>query len=368
MGNNTTTERGSSLLRVMDKGLGIPLLRSLGLIHNPRPLPEKISSIALLRTNAIGDTILLSGVIKDLKQQYSEAEILFFTGGSNHEIARCTAGSDRVIQLPVTNPFKSINILREHDFDVLIDFGQWPRIDALLSWGSGADFTVGFETKDQYRHYTYDRTVRHSPDVHEIENFRRLVSELGVESRSDPSIELPDIENPKRLSPTSNEFVVFHPWPGGLRSDLKQWPADRWVKLADWVVSQDLDVVITGSKADRESTGGLINRMDSGRVHSVAGELSLVETGHLLTQSRATVSVDTGIAHLSAVLDVPTVSLHGPSFPERWGPIGKHVYPIKSEDDRCGYMYLGFESPDQPLDCMESITVETVFHELQSVL
>jgi hypothetical protein len=66
-----------------------------------------------------------------------------------------------VVLIPVTNPLKSIKLIRQEQCDALIDFGQWPRLDSILSFFSDASFTVGFNTAQQYRSSVYDSPVMH---------------------------------------------------------------------------------------------------------------------------------------------------------------------------------------------------------------
>jgi heptosyltransferase I len=75
------------------------------------------------------------------------------------------------------------------------------------------------------------------------------------------------------------------------------------------------------------------------------------------------VSVDTGIMHLAAALDMPVIGLHGPTSSKRWGPIGRNAVAIDSSDPRAGYLYLGFERSVDPPPCMEAISYEKVLDE-----
>jgi heptosyltransferase I len=89
----------------------------------------------------------------------------------------------------------------------------------------------------------------------------------------------------------------------------------------------------------------------------------LAQTAALLAHSRLVVSVDTGIMHLAAALDLPLIALHGPTSSKRWGPISKNAVAIDSPDPHAGYLYLGFEPPAGPSRCMEAITYERVLDE-----
>src|SRR6267378_7214310 len=95
--------RGSPLLHLLDRYLGIPTIALLGRLRRKRPLPAKIETIGLLRTVAIGDTVLMSGIIADLRRAFPGASLVFLAGPSNFEIASMIDGLDRVVKVPIPN-------------------------------------------------------------------------------------------------------------------------------------------------------------------------------------------------------------------------------------------------------------------------
>jgi heptosyltransferase-3 len=80
------------------------------------------------------------------------------------------------------------------------------------------------------------------------------------------------------------------------------------------------------------------------------------------------VSVNTGIMHLAAAMNVPLVALHGPTSARRWGPLGPHTVALESPCQGCGYLDLGFEYKRQPRDCMNAISYRMVREACDRVL
>src|SRR6202011_3253610 len=172
--------RGNYRTRLLDRYVGIALVFALGTFRRRRKIPPEPRHIGLLNTAAIGDTILMSGPVADLRAQHRDATITLVSGPSNYDIACMVNHVDKVIRLPVFNPFASLKLLRAQGFDVLLDFGPWCRLNALLATLSGAHFVVGFRTPGEARHFGYDLSVEHSNNVHELENHRRIVRALGI--------------------------------------------------------------------------------------------------------------------------------------------------------------------------------------------
>lgn len=352
--------RGNPARKIADRYAGIPLLRLIGALPKRQP-PDVVRRIGVLRTAAIGDTLLLSGVLRDLRNGFPSADLVLVTGTDNAEAgALISAGVARHLTISVRDPFGSLAKLRQEHFDILLDTGAWPRLDALLAALSGARFRVGFRTPGQYRHYAYDRVTEHSAAVHESENFRALARAVGVESATKPSLSRAALAVPAQLP--RKPFVVFHPWSGGYRGALKEWPAKRWVELARRLRSLEAAIIVTGSTANASGSERLARAIKAlgMSAESMAGRLSLAQLGALLCQSLIVVSVNTGVMHLSALLDVPTVALEGPSPSHRWGPIGARAVAVTSTLPGCGFLNLGFEYDGQRTDCMLGIAVDDV--------
>src|ERR1700676_3583317 len=125
--------RGNSMLHHLDRYGGIPAIVVLGHMRRKRAAPSTIQTIGLLKLGAIGDTVLMSAVIADLRHAFPNASITFFSGESNFEIAGMLEGVNRVVKLSTCNLAAGVGLLRSIAIDVIIDFGQWSRLEALLA-------------------------------------------------------------------------------------------------------------------------------------------------------------------------------------------------------------------------------------------
>jgi heptosyltransferase-3 len=344
---------------MLDRYVGIPVVVAGAALRRRRELPSDVRRIGVLNSTTIGDTVLLSPVLRDIAAAFPESDVILFSGPSNTSIAHLIEGVDaRPIQL--TDPRAAIRAVRAARLDVLLDFDQWPRIEAVYALFSGARFRAGFRSPGQHRHYAYDACVDHSRRRHELDNYRALASVLGVESRSEPSFEATGALS--RADLPEGAYVVFHLWPTGLRSELKEWPAERWQTLGRMVVEKGLRIVLTGSAQDRAATERFLESCSGfrGSVINGAGAYDLNEVIDLVSSSRGVVSVNTGVMHLAAASGVPTIALNGPTSAQRWGPIGPRAVSVNSEYEGCGYLHFGWEYEGRREDCMEGISVERV--------
>ena len=360
-GSERLPGRGNYYARFLDRYLGIAVVLALGTLHRRRSIPSEPKHIGVLNSAAVGDTILMSGPVADLRDRHRNAKITVLSGPSNYDIACMLNHVDEVIGLPVFDPLASLRLLRAQRFDVLLDFGPWCRLNAVLATLSGARFVVGFRTPGEARHFGYDLAVEHSSSVHELENHRRIVRALGIETNHAPSLRHVKV-NVGTNGRIQERYVVCHLWPGGSAARQKEWPTARWIALSEYLCGNGYGVVLTGSANQHALNEAVIERIRP-RLRSLARNVAgapLIETLNVVAGAELTVSVDTGIVHMAAALDAPLVALYGPSKPERWGPIGQTTIVVKSPLASAGYLNLGFERLRNPPPCMEAISYESV--------
>ncbi len=351
-------ERGNRARRLLDRFVGGPLVLILGLLRSRRESDARreVRNAAFLHTAAIGDTIISSALVQDLKKAYPSSRITYFTGSSNHDAAKLIPGIDDVVQLPVTSPLRSIAAIRRAGaFDIWFDLGPWPRLNAVYSFFARAALTVGFRTEGEYRHYAYDIAAQHLSGRHEVDNYREMLHAAGIaEARSLPRL-VAATEQPRP------DNIVVHMFPGGSRSYLKEWPEERWVELIEELTNRNYTVTLTGASGDRgkaEEVRSRVSRKE--KVDVAAGRYPLRALSGLLKASRLTISVDTGIMHLASALGCNLISLHGPTSPARWGPLNTNSVSLTSGMTCSPCLSLGFEDVCARGACMERITVDEV--------
>jgi ADP-heptose:LPS heptosyltransferase len=354
-------ERGNGVLRRVDRVVGIPLVLAIAAFRHlagriGRPIPRDPRVIGLLKVSGIGDAVILSGVITDLRAHFPNARLVLFSGKNNHAFARLLDDVDEVIPLPVLRPDRALRLVRAERPDIVIDFGIWSRLDAILATLSGAQWVAGIGTRGHHRHYAYDVVVPHTRE-HEVKNYRNLVAPLGVHSTRAPGLRACT----GSTRPLERSYAVLHLWPGGANSQERSWPADRWARVARALRERGQAVVLTGGPADAERTRALVDvwKEDSLDVHSVAG-VPAEETIVWLRHAHGTISVNTGLLHLAAAVGTPVVALNGPTSGRRWGPLGEHTRCVSSPMIPEGYLNLGWERNNRYCDCMLAITPEVV--------
>mgnify|MGYP003621298176 CR=1 FL=1 len=375
-------ERGSSLKRLLDLCAGIPLAACSSVLRvgkggMPEREPQRVGFICL---GAIGDLLLLSALISALRTRLPHAQFVLLTSRANASTVSLIPGIDSSASFAVTEISAMAAWLREQRLDVLIDSTQWARLGAVLCNLSNARTTVGFDTPGQCRAFGYSYTVQHRNDRHEVENFLELGRALFPGLLGAPNLLLPqsapDDLPPElcgRLEPSGDvgdalpRRVFLHMWPSGTNAWLKEWPADNWDALARTLGDKGFEVYLTGAPADAPRNDAFLRAHPQCPAISLAGRTSLAGLAWLFSRANAVVSVNTGTMHLAAIAGAPTVGLHGPTNPLRWGPVGRHVRSLLPHKGPYAYLNLGFVYPRPPRACLHSLPVEDVEDALHSL-
>ena len=354
-------KRGKALNRALDFYLGIPVLNLLAIIHRPGRYPADPHRIGLLFNPALGDTLLASAAVLDVRALFPKATLVLFAAKSNVSAAMLLPAIDSIEVLPITRPLKSIGILRRSKLDLMLDFTAWQRLTATYSLLSGARYTVGFERKQQHRHRGYDRTVPHLGDCHELENIRRLARGLGSQSPHEPRLAVPGGPLPQSVL-EGRRIVVFHAWASGSQCWQREWPVESWANLAQRLMIPGRVFLLTGSPADEDCCDAMRQMLNAQGTPAevLVGRDGLGEIARVLAHAELLVSVNTGIMHLGAILGVPTVSINGPTAAHRWGAVGPRVANVCPADGSGGFLDLGFEFRGHSKHTMEKILVDDV--------
>jgi ADP-heptose:LPS heptosyltransferase len=342
-------DRGNSLLRFFDRFAGIPLVFLLGLFVRKKKIPHKINRIAILATAAIGDTILISAVLKDLITVCTDSSLTVYCGKTNRATFEMAIPHLNLITIPVNNPLKAIKIIRQKRYDLFIDFGPWPRINSLLSHFSLAPCKIGFKSIKQYRHYIYNIAIEHRNDCHEIENLRRLVIPLGISSHSLPALGEPKVD-------LDNPYIVIHMFPSGYKASYKEWSDNNWVTLINALAIEGYNITLTGAPVDKEACERIAEKCSHRQnITIMAGKTNLKQTGELLQNALMVISVNTGIMHMAAAYNQIVIGLHGPTSVKRWGPLCERSYNFTANTPGAGCLHLGFEYDNSDPHSMDSI-------------
>ena len=299
-------------------------------------------NILIVRLGALGDVVHAVPAAAALRKAFPGAGIDWLVDAKHREIVGLVTAVDRVIPLesPTLAGWTSVlKTLRRTQYDVAIDL-QGLLKSAVLARASGAARVIGFSIW-----HLREKTARpFYSDAHDAEGGHvirknlRLLRALGVE---DDEIRFPLADVPskalddlRRQIPADRGFALINP---GAAWSNKRWPAERFGELASFLreACRLTPVVLWGPGEQGLAETVLAASAAAAIAAPATGVADLVA---LARASALVVSGDTGPLHIATAVGTPTVSLFGPTDPDRNGPYSaKDV--VVSRFDGCGCHY-----------------------------
>jgi heptosyltransferase-1 len=256
---------------------------------------------------------------------------------------------------------KTIGQIRSREYDLVID-GQGNFKTALLSLFSKGP-RAGFDAasvREWVAHLAYQRRYAASKSAHAIERLRRLfAAALGYPmpgSAPDFRIRRERFVEPKvDLPPDYLVFVHNASW------KTKLWPERHWIDLIGKCTQAGFRVLLPWGNREEEARA---KRLAGFAGVQVLPRLSLSEVGYVVARAKACVCMDTGLSHLAAALDVPSVTLYGATDSGLIGASGVSQVHIKSDRfcSPCQSKTCRYSSGDNP--CLELVAPDRVYAEL----
>jgi heptosyltransferase I len=261
----------------------------------------------------------------------------------------------------VQSLFHFVKDVKQSSYDLVID-AQGNFKTALLSLCANGP-RAGFDrhsVREWIAHLSYQRRYAVSKQGHAIERLRRLFAlSIGYPLPLSPphfQIDRNQFINPHLSLPSDYLFFVHNAtW------KTKLWPEQYWIELIKKCIAEGLNIVLPwGNATERDRAMRLA--IDP-RV-LVLPRLSLSEIGHVILGARACVAMDTGLSHLIAALDIPSVTLYGSTNAGLIGASGLSQIHLSSTRhcSPCEKKSCRYSAGDNP--CLSEITPDRVYKEL----
>ena len=347
---------------------------------NSKPADISPERILVVKLYAIGDFIMSLPGLELLRRMNPAAEIHLLTGGIIAPLARCSAPVDRIISVNeknFTDRRRSLSLiplmaqLRKYRYSrAYLLHRVLPLRLFLLSTGArerigqgkkrmGLTGIVPFET---------------SQPEHDAERYARILGWSQQEELPRAVISMPEEKFLRAAKMTEGEgFVTVNA--GGGRSSVRtldniRWSHDRFLKVIKWLDRSGIRTVVVGSAWDRPGLETFQKALPSSSVDLI-GKTSVIDVAAVISMSRLLITNDSGLMHIAATVDTPTVTIFGPSDPTRTGvfPASTMHRVVKPKNVAC--------HPCQPghagltctrAVCMQAVTVAMVQKEVEEIL
>jgi len=291
--------------------------------------------VLVIRYRFIGDTILSVPFLRNLRSFLPEAKIDMLVGPQSGEVLEGCPYVDQFITFDTTRFHKydsgqgkrrsfwhyAAQLRAQHYDLVFVLKRSWSS--AALALLTGARHRIGYATEG--RKLLLSRSVTWNNKIHEVESTldvlraadipvsdKHLEAWVSAQEKESIALLVPELKTPKKR-------ILIH---AAAAHPDKMYPLDKWEQVISSVAQKtDSLFFFTGAQQDSDLYEQL-GKASGTQFINLAGRLTLRQSMALYEQMDVCLCVDSGPAHLSAAVGTPTVTLFGPSDPQRWRPLG----------------------------------------------
>lgn len=284
--------------------------------------------IAILET--IGDVILGTCLVRNLKIMYPGCHITFATGFMYKEVLESNPDIDVIVEAIPRNMFDLYSRTNSQNYDKI-----------LLPLMTNHEDTLWHHDLDMY-------------PKHNLVDF--YAERAGITITDRRTFVYPSILDKNHVDTLSlpKTFITMHTQ---TRVTSKDWPIEKFKLLA----SMFQNVVQVGGKEDKE-IGASIN---------LCGKLSLLQTAEVIRRSQLFIGLDSAPSFLADSMNVPHIVLMGMSTSRTSGPIsGKTIFigPNRDCEQKITCCHTHCQRRDGKPPCITTISVDTVARRIKEML
>lgn len=223
----------------------------------------------------------------------------------------------------------------------------------------------------------YDRPLNIPWGQHAVERVRQLFAR-ALDYDVPQGVGEYGIERARLIGPAGTDSTPYVLLLHGTTWDTKHWPELYWRQLAEQITAAGWQVRLPwGNETERERAERIAAALPAAQV---LPKMNLTRMAREIAGASACVAVDTGLGHLAAALEVPTISLFGPTHPGYTGAYGRSQLHLASDfpcapclKRHCTYRPSDEDRQrfdlerEQPL-CFTRLDPERVVNELMPIL
>ncbi len=330
-----------------------------------------MKKILIIRLKPIGDSILISPAIRNLKKLFPESKIDIIIYPYAYEAVKSNKYLDNIIILKRNNISKLKFYLKSmfKFYDIIIDYINNPT-STIISLLTHTKIRIGNYTK---RNFFYN--YRFKNEIIEYSGIRnlRLLTPLGLKKLDDymPEffIEEKDLNTAsyllKNIGFNENEKIagIFT----SAKYQTRLYPLDNFIKLAKLIIEKsDYKVLfLFGLKEYDKLTYTMKKLKNYKNIKYIYPETTLGELAAIMKKLKILITNDCGPKHLATAVGISTFTIFGATDERIWNPPDTKKYPyIKLNIDCQPCNKLICENPI----CLNNLSPQMIFNKLKNYL
>lgn len=284
--------------------------------------------LLIVKTSSLGDIVHNLPIIADIRAHYPDIEIDWLVEASFADIPKLHPAVNHVIPVSFRRWRKS-----------LLSKQTWQEITTLRQQLSFRHYDIVLDTQSLVKSALFTLFTHGNKHGFDSDSAREPLASVFYNtkhqvSRSQQAVALnralaakafnyempataPDYgikaQSLTNLVPPGPYVMGLH----GTSRDSKLWPVDHWIKLGELLSKQRFELILPwGSEAEHIRAHKIALKLPNA---IVLPKLSIALLATLLSQAKAAIGVDTGLSHLAAALNIPTIAIYTDTNPELTG-------------------------------------------------
>jgi ADP-heptose:LPS heptosyltransferase len=304
--------------------------------------------IAVFRALMLGDLLCAVPALRAVRQAFPAARITLVGLPWARALAERLSCIDDFIAFPGAPGLPEVECdvrrlpafldeVQSRRFDLALQLHGSGAIANPLVAAFGARQTAGFANAAAWVPPADAALFAPWPEAgHEIERLLALTDHLGL-PRQGLALEFPvndaDRAGLRQIWPaaSSSRYVCVH---AGSQLPSRRWPPQRFAAVADAIAQRGRTVVLTGAASEAALVAEVRNHMREPAM-DLSGRTSLWTLGALVEGAEAVVCNDTGLSHIAAALQRPSVVVACGSDTRRWAPLDGRRHQVLAQDLPC---------------------------------
>jgi heptosyltransferase-2 len=274
------------------------------------PKNDEDLKFLIIRFSSIGDIVLTTPVIRNLRKKFPAATIHYLTKKKFASLILSSPYVDKVLQLD-DDLDKIIFELKGENYDHIIDLHN--NLRTLRIKNSLRKVPSHTFPKLNFKKWVYTNfKINLMPKDHIVDRYMTTLKSFGV---TNDGFGL-DFFIPKNEAIRENDLPFSHSHGFiaiviGAAHNTKKLPVEKIKELAQKI---EFPVVLLGGKEDREN-GEIVAQSDPVKIYNACGKFSLNESADILRKSTLVISHDTGLMHIAAAFKKNILSIWGNTVP-----------------------------------------------------
>lgn len=264
----------------------------------------------IIRFSSIGDIVLTTPIVRNLKKQIEGAEIHYLTKKAYLPVLEENPFIHK-IHLFDNNFQEIIRELKSEQIDFVIDLHNNLRSSRVKLALKRVAFS--FQKLNVEKWLMVNLKINRLPDVHIVDRYLNTLEMFSIKNDNmglDFFIKSEDEMNTQLLPELfRNGYIAVVI---GAKHNTKQLPDNKIISLIKTIA---YPVIILGGKDD-EDRGNIISRAVGESCLNFCGKLSIQQSASLVKQSKFVVSHDTGLMHIASAFKKSILSVWGNTIPQ----------------------------------------------------